>query len=273
MIIPTSEQIARCLTHLTGLSRLPPAIGEDLGAESLRLLSLVALEDRHQVADVGRRQPQGLDLGQLGIHGHVRDAIPEIGEGVVYALSTSPFFFIRGVPSLRPDRHVAALADTLMKMLLESTNADDLLADLATRKLVLASMTRLMVVVVMVQVVVMRRRLLLTLRIRQDVLLTGRGMRVLLQGRVTRLLNANLLDQGWRRRCRTACSRTTPRDAGIRASPIRRLAVDVGNRTEGSCTEIGLGRFSRSMNAFIYFLRQLRLAMKTHFDNILESSY
>jgi len=146
-----------------------------------------------------------------------------------------------------------------MEMLLEGTDADDLLSDLAGRKLVLAPMTRLMVVMVMVQVVVMGRRLLLTLRIRQDVLLSGRGvLRVLLQGRVARLLNADLLDQGWRRRCRTARSRTTPRDAGIRASPVRRLAVDVGNRAEGSCTEIGLRRSRPMKRGRIYFPREPR---------------
>jgi len=145
-----------------------------------------------------------------------------------------------------------------MEMLLElATDANDLLSDLAARKLVLAPMTGLMVMVmVMVRVVVMGRRLLLTLRIRQDVLLSGRGVRVLLQGRVARLLNADLLDQGWRRRCRTARSRTTARDAGIRASPVRRLAVDVGNRTEGSCTEIGLGPSRPIKRGRIYFPRE-----------------
>lgn len=171
------------MTHLIGLSRLiSSAVRENLSAEGLRFFALVAFQNSHEVPDVGCRQPQGLDLRELRVCGDVRYAISQIGEGVVYALRASSFLFVRGVSSLRPNRH-AAFADILMEMLLKGADhsADDLLADLAVREFVLASMTGLMMMMVYVVVMMMGWSFLLPLSIRQGgVVLAGRGMNVLL---------------------------------------------------------------------------------------------
>lgn len=97
-----------------------------------------------------------------------------------------------------------------MKMLLKGTDypADNLLTDLGVRELVLASVTGLMMMMmVMVQVMMVGRRFLLSLGIRQSsvMLLISRRVNVLLQRRVARLLDADLLDQRWRRRGGATC--------------------------------------------------------------------
>lgn len=80
----------------------------------------------------------------------------------------------------------------------------------------------MMMVMVQVMVMMVRRRFLLPLGIRQsNVMLAGRRVHVLLQRRVARLLDADLLDQRWRRRGGATCPRAIPRGAGICASPVR----------------------------------------------------
>lgn len=217
---------------------VPPAVRKNLRAEGLWLLSLVALQNRHQVSDVGSCQSQGFDLGQLCIRWHVRDAIAQVGKSVVNALRASSFFFIGGVPPLWSDND-ATLAYTLMKMLLKRSNdpcTDNLLlADLCARIFVLASVTRLMMMMMVMQMMMVVRRRFLLLRILQgDIVLTSRWMSVLLQGRVIRILYTDLLYQRRCRSGRTTCSGAITRDAGIGAPPIRRLAIGVGN-AERSC--------------------------------------
>lgn len=149
------SRVTRNRAHLIRLSRsVPPAVGENLGAESLRLFPFVALEDSHQVSDVRRGQPQSLDLREFGVGRNVRDAVPQIGEGVVYALRATAFLLVRGVSPLRSDRNATALVNNSlrMEMLLKGADrhaADDLLAYLMTAR-ELVPMTRRMVMVRMV---------------------------------------------------------------------------------------------------------------------------
>ena len=58
----------------------------DVGLEAVDGVApddVLRVEHLHQVVDVQRGQPQRLDLGQLGVARHVRDAVPQRGERVV----------------------------------------------------------------------------------------------------------------------------------------------------------------------------------------------
>lgn len=92
----------KSITHhdTSSVGFVSPGAGQDVGTECLGLVALVAVQDGHEVADVARGQPQGLDLGELGVGRHVGYAVPQVGEGVVYALGASPLLLIRGVPAL-----------------------------------------------------------------------------------------------------------------------------------------------------------------------------
>lgn len=77
----------------------------ELGLEGLRVAVLsVLVQDVHQVGDVARGQPQRLDLGQLGVGGHVGDALAQLGEGRVDALRPPPLLAVGGGPPLHGAR-------------------------------------------------------------------------------------------------------------------------------------------------------------------------
>ena len=90
---------------------VPPAAGENFRAEGLGLLALVAVEDRHQISNVTRGQPQRLDLGQFSVGWHVGNAVPQVGEGVVDALRASSLLLIGSVASLGPHDQADGLTE------------------------------------------------------------------------------------------------------------------------------------------------------------------
>lgn len=73
--------------------RSPGHVHGQVGFESVRI-RVIAVQHFHQVADVGRGQPERFDFGQFGVGRHVGYAIPEVGEGVVDALRAPPFLFV-----------------------------------------------------------------------------------------------------------------------------------------------------------------------------------
>ncbi len=48
----------------------------------------------HKVVDVGRGQPERLDLAELGVAGDVGNAVPQVGESVVDGLRPSAFLLV-----------------------------------------------------------------------------------------------------------------------------------------------------------------------------------
>ena len=62
------------------------------------------VEHLHEVIDVGGGQPEGLDLGQLGVARNVGNAIPQGGEGIVDRLGSSPLLLVAPAPELAHDR-------------------------------------------------------------------------------------------------------------------------------------------------------------------------
>lgn len=75
-----------------------------VGSKAVRF-RVVAVQHGHQVADVGRGQPERFDLRQLGVGRHVGYAIPEVGERVVDALRPAPFLLVGRVPALDHAHH------------------------------------------------------------------------------------------------------------------------------------------------------------------------
>lgn len=75
-----------------------------VGSETGRV-RVVAVQHGHQVADVGRGQPERFDFGQFGVGRHVRYAVPEVGERVVDALRAPPFLFVGCVTALDHTHH------------------------------------------------------------------------------------------------------------------------------------------------------------------------
>ncbi|MPC61524.1 hypothetical protein E2C01_055596 [Portunus trituberculatus] len=62
--------------------------------------TVVAVQHLHEVGDVGGGEAQRLDLGQLGVGGHVGDALPQLREGVVDALRAPPLLLVGRRPPL-----------------------------------------------------------------------------------------------------------------------------------------------------------------------------
>ncbi len=69
-------------------------VGLELGQGDGADVGVLGVEQLHQVIDVGGRQPQRLDLGQLGVAGNVGYAISEGREGVVDRLGAPALLLI-----------------------------------------------------------------------------------------------------------------------------------------------------------------------------------
>lgn len=77
----------------------------DLRLEGLRLAVLVILGQQiHEVGDVAGGQAQCLDFGEFGVGRHVGDALPQLGEGAVDALSPAPLLAVGGASALHRAR-------------------------------------------------------------------------------------------------------------------------------------------------------------------------
>lgn len=138
-------------------------------------------------------------------------------------MRSSSLFFIRSVPPFGPDDHSTS-SDFLSEVLLQGPVHG---VHGGNRGIIAVSSVALLVMM-MVMMQVMMRDLLLGRVGQVGIMLADRGVRVLLQRRVTRFLDADLLDQGRRRGGGAAGAGTTPGDPGIRA-PVRRLAIRVGH--------------------------------------------
>lgn len=175
----------------------------DLGTEGLGFFALVAVQDGHEVADVARREPQGLDLREFGVGRHIGYAIPQIGKGVVYTLGASPLLLIGCVATFnRPDNHTILHPHSRGGGGVRVHHVDLV----AARQLL-----GLRCLLVHVVVVVL------------GCLLTGLSWVLL-----SVVLDSDFLDQGWSRGRRAAGSRATTGYSGIGA-PVSRLTVAVGN--------------------------------------------
>ena len=68
----------------------------DVRLESLdKWARVLRVQHGHQVVDIAGGKTQGLDLGQLCVTRHVRNAISEVGKGIVDRLSSPPLFLVR----------------------------------------------------------------------------------------------------------------------------------------------------------------------------------
>lgn len=80
----------------------------ELGLEGLRLAAavlLVFVQDVHEVGDVAGSEAQRFNLGQFGICGNIRDALAQLGERTVDALSPASLLAVRCGPPLHGARH------------------------------------------------------------------------------------------------------------------------------------------------------------------------
>ena len=90
VVVVSSYQFSSLL-----LLRLLVPLLVDVGLEALHeRAGVLRVQHRHQVVDVARRQPQGLDLGQLRVAWNIGNTIPEIGECVVDGLGSPALLLV-----------------------------------------------------------------------------------------------------------------------------------------------------------------------------------
>jgi len=90
--------------HVCRLQRPLGRVCGQVSSETVRVW-VVAVQDGHQVTDVGRGQPERFDFRQFCVRRHIGYAIPEVGERVVDALRPPPFLFVGRVPALDDAHH------------------------------------------------------------------------------------------------------------------------------------------------------------------------
>jgi len=84
-----------CSYRLSLPPLLPGLCFLQLGLKRMRVSVLsVLVQDVHQVGDVACRQPQRLDLGQLGVGRDVGDTLPQFCKGRVDALGPPPLLTV-----------------------------------------------------------------------------------------------------------------------------------------------------------------------------------